>query len=299
MRKGVLLMAYGAPTSIGDVEAYYTDIRRGRKPSPEATAELCERYRAIGGQSPLLQITQRQAGALQQQLHGIPVYVGMRHWHPFIADAVRTMQQDGIEEVVGMAMSPYYSRMSIGAYMRACEDACNQYALRYSCVQMWYRQPALVQAWDGGIRVAAGRIAGENSGAEPVVVFTAHSLPTRIEEWNDPYPSQLGETAETLANSASIGRWEFAFQSAGRTSEPWLGPDMTEVLQRLAAEKVQNILVAPIGFVADHLEVLYDIDVEAAARARTLGMKLQRVPSLNTHPLLIQAMAQALEEYLQ
>lgn len=297
MRKGVLLMAYGAPDSLADVEAYYTDIRRGKKPSPEAVEELCARYRAIGGTSPLLAVTKQQAELLQRELEGVPVYVGMRHWHPFIADVLADMKRDGIEEVVGIVMSPYYSRMSIGAYVQACESACAQHGLSFRCVQQWYRQPALLQAWSDTMRAAFAHEEGGHR--DTVVLFTAHSLPTRIAEWDDPYPQQLQETAATLAESMGIARWQFAFQSAGRTPEPWLGPDIGEAIQQLAKEGIQHILVVPIGFIADHLEVLYDIDIEAVALARTVGIRLWRPPSLNSHPLLIHAMVQALREYVQ
>lgn len=293
-------MAYGGPDGIEDIEPYYTDIRRGSKPSPEALAELVERYQAIGGASPLLAVTRRQAGALQRALgEDVPVFVGMRHWKPFIAATVQEMAAGGVQAAVGIIMSPYYSRLSVGAYADACNRALSetQGELRVDIVESWYDHPQYLRAWEDLIDSSLRQFP-EHERNDVVVVFTAHSLPERILAWNDPYPQQLLETSRRLADALGVQNRRFAFQSAGRTNEPWLGPDLGSMLKTLQEEGVRSVLVCPVGFIADHLEVLYDIDIEARAEAEALGMRLERTPSLNEHPLLIAALADIVRERL-
>ena len=292
-RRGVLLMAYGSPTSLEEVEPYYTHIRGGRRPSPQALQELQERYRAIGGSSPLPAITQRQARALQARLgEGWQVYVGMRHWTPWIAEAVSRMAADGIREAVGVALAPQYSRMSVELYVEAAEAARRElgaHDLQVRYVRSWCRHPAFVRCWADRL---ARALAAEGF-QQAHVLFTAHSLPERILQWNDPYPQELHDTCQAVAAACGLepARWSFAYQSQGRTPEPWLGPTLEQALQELARQGLRRVVVCPVGFVADHLEVLYDIDIEARAAALQMGMELARTESLNDAPDFIEALA--------
>jgi protoporphyrin/coproporphyrin ferrochelatase len=279
MTTAVLAMAYGSPSRVEDIPAYFADIRGGRPVRPEAVAELVERYRRIGG-SPLNDVTEAQRAALEREL-GVPVYVGMKHWEPWIADAVAQALAGGAERIVGLVLAPHYSRMSIGGYRDRVEAALDGAAeLRF--VESWHDHEPFVA-------VLAERVRGTDAH----VVFTAHSLPERILAAGDPYRDQLLETSRLVAERAGIrtARWSFAFQSASETGEPWLGPDIVDEVDRLHAEGVEEILVCPVGFVADHLEILWDIDVEARDRARELGLELDRIPSLNDDPAFIRALA--------
>lgn len=279
--EGVLVMAYGTPASLDDVEAYYTDIRGGRTPSPELVQELTGRYRAIGGRSPLLQITKLQAAGIAERL-GIDTYVGQKHAAPFIRDAIAQMKTDGVERAAGLVMAPHYSYMSIGDYERRARDAAK--------AQQWRGELQMVPSWhleDGFVDLLAARVVEALGQLTPAardgaaVLFTAHSLPQRILEVGDPYPEQVQQTADAIARRSNLERWQVVWQSAGRTSVPWLGPDILEVLVELGAKEIPAAVVCPCGFVADHLEVLYDIDIKAAVLADELGMELMRTRSLN------------------
>lgn len=293
---GVLLMAYGGPSSLDEVEPYYTDIRGGRRPSPEGLRGLVERYRAIGGASPLLDITRRQQEALGALLDSkepgrFRTYVGMKHWHPYIAEAVGRAAADGVEALIGLVLAPHYSGMSIGGYedrlIRAREEAGAGFQVRM--VRSWHDDPAFVE-------FVAGNLTKTLEGWDPAdrqtrVFFTAHSLPERILDAGDPYRDELVESSRLVAESAGVENWEFAFQSASETGEPWLGPDILDRLDAFASDGGGNAAVAPIGFVADHLEVLYDVDIECASRTRELGLELRRIPSPNDDPRFIDALA--------
>jgi ferrochelatase len=282
----VLLMAYGTPASLADVPAYYTHIRGGRPPAPEQVAHLVARYQAIGGTSPLLAITQEVAAALAARL-ALPVYVGMKHWHPFIADVVAQMHRDGVARAAAIVLAPHYSRMSVGVYLATAQEAaarCGGPAL--APVEAWHLHPGLVATLADRVRAARAGLS-----ADAHVLFTAHSLPKRILAWGDPYPAQLAASARAVAVAAGASRWSFAFQSASATGEPWLGPDVLDALRDLHAAGVRDVVVCPIGFVADHLEVLYDLDVEAAALARDLGVRLVRTASLNASPAFVDVLA--------
>ncbi len=289
---GILLMAYGSPATLDDVEAYYTHIRGGRPPAPEAVQELKERYRRIGGRSPLLEITQRQAAGLEALLgqRGIPVrvWVGMKHAPPFIAEAVAQMAAGGIRQSAAVALAPHYSKMSIGGYIAAATAAAAEYGMELRCLEHYHDHPGLVRALADRIEIARRRVSG---GRRVPVVFTAHSLPQRILQWSDPYPDQLRRTCERVASEAEIAHWRFAFQSASHTGEPWLGPDVLDVLRELHEQGSREVIVSPVGFVADHLEVLVDIDVEAQQTAEALGMRLVRTPSLNDGPDFLAVLA--------
>jgi ferrochelatase len=288
-------MTYGSPRTLDEVEGYYTDIRGGRKPSPEAIEELSSRYARIGG-SPLPEITVRQARALESQLEDhpdgpVPVFVGMKHWHPFIAEAVDEVVAAGVDTLVGIALAPHYSRMSIGGYedrVRAAREAkAAGFDLRM--VQSWYQEPAFVE-------FVADRLRATLDGWDPSdestrVFFSAHSLPERILASGDPYRDQLLDSAAMIAKAADVANWEFAFQSASHTGEPWLGPDVLERLEAFAGEGGRRAVIAPIGFTADHLEILFDVDVECAELARQLGLELRRLPSPNDDPAFIGVLA--------
>jgi protoporphyrin/coproporphyrin ferrochelatase len=278
-------MAYGSPSRPEDVRPYLEDVRGGRSVSDEAVDELAERYRRIGGRSPLDDVTEAQRAALERELD-LPVFVGMKHWHPRIAEAVEAALAGGATCIVGLVLAPHYSRMSIGEYRERLEAAVAGRA-ELVLIESWHDHEAFVD-------VLADRVRG----ADAWVVFTAHSLPERILAEGDPYREQLLETSALVAERAGLERWSFAFQSASATGEPWLGPDVLEELERLRDLGVQRVLVAPVGFVSDHLEILWDLDVEARERAGELGLELERIASLNDDPAFVRALAELVEERL-
>lgn len=287
-RAAILLMAYGSPATLADVGTYYTHVRGGRPPATEQVEELQARYRAIGGTSPLLSITRRQADALAART-GLPVYVGMKHWHPFIAETVAEMQAGGIARAVAIALAPHYSRMSIGGYVNAVAESVERAGgPEMAYVESWHLHPRFLNALTERVEEARGRLRDPHSAP---VVFTAHSLPQRILEWGDPYVTQLQETAAAVARAAGTAQWSIAFQSASATGEPWLGPDILDVLRQLHATGAREVVVCPAGFVADHLEVLHDLDIQARHLADSLGMRLIRTESLNASPRFIDALA--------
>lgn len=285
-----------------DVLPYYKDIIGGREPSPENLAELEGRYRAIGGRSPLIDFTNEQAGALRDELRRrYPVYVGMRHWHPYIADTVKGMSADEITHAVGIVMAPHYSAMSIGRYLAAVNKANAELpkSIEFSYVESWGEHPLFIRAHTERIEEALQKF--DPSERDDVqLVFTAHSLPERILASGDPYPQQLMSTARLLANALDwpADQWRFSFQSAGRTQEKWLGPDILETIDELAGDSVKNVIVCSIGFVIDHLEVLFDIDIEAKAHAAEKGIRLERSASLNADGLLIRLLADVIQTEL-
>jgi ferrochelatase len=275
----VVLMAYGSPSQPQDIPAYFSDIRGGRPVAPEAVAELAERYRRIGGRSPLDEVTERQRAALEREL-ALPVFVGMKHWRPRIAEAVERALAGGATTLVGVVLAPHYSRGSIAEYRQRLEDALAGRA-ELVFVESWHDHPPFLD-------VLAERVRG--SGAH--VVFTAHSLPERVVRDGDPYHEQLLETSRLVAERAGLTAWSFAFQSASATGEPWLGPDIVEELDRLAANGVRAVLACPVGFVSDHLEILWDLDVEAREHAAALGLGFSRIESLNDDPAFVHALAE-------
>jgi ferrochelatase len=285
MNAAVVLMAYGSPSRLEDIGAYLADIREGKPVSPEAVEELTERYRRIGGRSPLDEITEAQRAGLEREL-AMPIYVGMKHWQPRIADAVEAALAGGADTIVGIVLAPHYSRLSIAGYRERLEDALNGRA-ELVFVESWHDHEPFVE-------VLASRVRG----FEGHVVFTAHSLPERILAGGDPYRDQLLETSRLIAERAGSSDWSFAFQSASATGEPWLGPDILEELDRLAANGVSRVLVCPVGFVSDHLEILWDLDVEARERAAALGLELGRIDSLNDDPAFLRALAALVRDRL-
>ena len=275
-----MLMAYGSPERIDDVPAYYSDIRGGRPIRPELLEELTDRYRRLGieERNPLNEITERTRAALEQEL-GLPVFTGMKHWTPRIGDAVEAALAGGTETIVGLVLAPHYSRMSIGGYRAQVEEALDARAeLRF--VERWHDEPSLVELWAERLR-----------GTRAHVVFTAHSLPARILDEGDPYQAQLLETATAIAQAAGLGEWSFSFQSESATGEPWLGPDILDHLEALHAQGTTHVLVAPIGFVADHLEIRWDLDTEAREKAEELGLRLERAGMPNDDPAFVSVLA--------
>jgi ferrochelatase len=285
VKTAVVLMAYGSPSEIDDIPAYLADIREGKPVSEHAVEALTERYRRIGGQSPLDDHTEAQRAALEAALR-LPVYVGMKHWRPRIAEAIEAALARGAERIVGLVLAPHYSRLSIAGYRSRLEDALAGRA-ELVFVESWHDHEPFVD-------VLADRVRGTTAH----VVFTAHSLPERILRDGDPYRDQLLETSGLVAERAGLARWSFAFQSASTTGEPWLGPDILEELDRLHAEGVRSVLVCPVGFVSDHLEILWDLDVEASERAAELGLELERIRSLNDDPAFIDALAKLVRQAL-
>ncbi len=277
-------MAYGSPETEADIAAYFTHIRGGRPPSPEALAELTERYRAIGG-SPLTDVTRRQARALAGRT-GLPAFAGMKHAPPFVADAVAEARQAGIERLVGLPLAPHYAGMSLGGYRRALDEAWDGELV---FVPGFHDHPAFIGAVQSLLREAF------ESGRPERLFFTAHSLPARIIDEGDPYREQLLRSCRLVAEGLELPAWEFAFQSASHTGEPWLGPDLLEAVERSGA---RDVLVCPIGFVADHLEILYDLDVEARHFTAEHGLALRRTRSFNDSPEFIDALARVVSDAL-
>jgi ferrochelatase len=280
----VVLMAYGSPERLDDVPDYYRDIRGGRPISPERLDELVERYRALGieDESPLNAVTEETRAALQREL-GIPVYTGMKHWQPRIAEAVERALEGGATTLVGLVLAPHYSRLSIGGYRQQLEAALADGA-ELVFIDSWHDAPGFVDFLADRVR-----------GTDAHVVFTAHSLPARILEEGDPYQAELLETSRRIAERAALSDWSFSYQSASPTGEPWLEPDIVDHLDKLHQGGVAAVLVCPIGFVSDHLEIRWDIDVEAQARADELGLRLDRIEMPNADATFVAVLAGLVE----
>lgn len=302
----ILLMAYGGPDSLEDVAPYLADIRHGRPTSPELLKEITARYAAIGGKSPLLAITRLQAKKLEQELKNqgngnFKVFIGMRHWHPYIREVVETIHSAKIYRIIAMCMTPFSSKMTTGAYFEKLESAIKE---SYSGAQpevefvgAWFKHPKYIQTLAQNINHSLGQFDGYPQVQVPVV-FTAHSLPSALAEQGDPYHEQFAELANRVACAAGLkeGQWTSGYQSAGASGERWLGPSLKEMIALLANNGHKFVLIAPIGFLTDHVEVLYDVDIEAKQYANQLGISLERTPSLNTDKDLINAWAQTIIE---
>ncbi|HEX9380457.1 MAG TPA: ferrochelatase [Gaiellaceae bacterium] len=281
MKAAVVLMAYGSPERLADVPAYYADIRGGRPVRPELLDDLVARYRSLGieEESPLNAITEQTRAALERELGDIPVFTGMKHWTPRIADAADRAIAAGADTVVGLVLAPHYSSLSIAGYKEQLEEGLAGGA-ELVFVDSWHAEPGFVDLLADRVR-----------GTDAHVVFTAHSLPARIRETGDPYEEQLLETSRLVAELAGLGDWSFSFQSESPTGEPWLGPDILDHLDELRGKGVNKVLVCPVGFVADHLEIRWDLDHEAAERARELGMQLSRIEMPNAEPAFVKVLA--------
>jgi protoporphyrin/coproporphyrin ferrochelatase len=289
---GVLVMAYGGPQNLDEVEPYLLDVRAGRPTSPEVISTVRERYREIGGRSPLLERTQAQAQALEAALNDqgghFRAYVGMRHWHPHIKDTLAQMAADGVERAVGVVMAPHYSRMSIGAYFKKVAESGTPVTV--APIEHWHLLPGYLDAVAERVQTALAGFPAEVRASVPVI-FTAHSLPQRILEWGDPYPLELQATVTALLQRLGGQPHQLAYQSAAMTPEPWLGPDAGDVIARLATQGHRHILIAPIGFTCEHVEILYDVDIAYQRQAQALGVDLRRIEMLNTAPKMIEGLA--------
>jgi len=296
--KGLVVMAYGTPSSPDEVEAYYTHIRRGRPPTPEQLDDLQRRYAAIGGVSPLAERTRAQADAVAAALDAAEpgrwrVALGMKHAAPFVEDAVGELAKDGVEQVVGLVLAPHWSKGSVGEYHQRAAATAADHGAGYVGIERWHDEPAWRAAIADRVRAALATLP-----ARTKVLFTAHSLPERVLA-GDPYADELHESASAVAGGLGLD-WSLAWQSAGRTPEPWRGPDILEVIAGLGAaaddradgaDRVEGVLVCPQGFVSDHLEVLYDLDVDAARVAAEAGLAFARTASINDDPAVMAALA--------
>lgn len=288
-RIALLLMAYGGPTSLAEVEPYLLDVRGGRPVSAALLAEITARYARIGGRSPIRELTQAQAAGVERLLgERFAVYVGMRHWRPYIRDVVEQIVAQGPRRLVGMVLAPHYSAMSVGAYEKQLLEAAAG-RLELALVRSWWDHPKFLEAVAGRVTQALQAFPTPSA---VQVLFTAHSLPQRILASGDPYPDQLRASAQAVAQRSGLRTWHCAYQSAGATAEPWLGPEAGALMTELAGQGHQAFLIVPIGFVCDHVEVLYDVDVVYQALAERLGVRLERTPSLNDDPLLVAALAE-------
>ena len=298
-RTAVVVMAYGTPRTKEEILPYYTDIRRGRPPTEEALQDLIKRYEAIGGLSPLKKLTENQRDALQRELDVLQpghfqVFLGLKHASPFVEEAVADVIELGFKKIVGLVLAPHYSSYSIGQYMGRVRDAAAEHDIEVTGVESWARNEEFIDflATDMAMKLAS-------LPERTKVLFTAHSLPQRIIDAGDPYPDELRATAELVADRAGLTRWSqwsIAWQSAGRTPEPWIGPDILEVIDSIAAtrdtdEPIDGVLVSACGFVADHLEVLYDLDIEAAHRAQSHGLAFARTACVNDNSSVMASLA--------
>ncbi|MBN6204847.1 ferrochelatase [Ralstonia pickettii] len=295
--KGLLVMAYGTPTKEEEIEPYYTHIRHGRKPEPEALQDLVDRYKAIGGVSPLAKITEDQANSLAAKLNEMQddveykVYIGLKHIAPFIEDAVAEMNKDGIKEAVSIVLAPHYSTFSVKSYNERAGEEAKKYGISLTSVVDWYKEPGFIQFWADGIKAIYKEMSAEER-EKAVLIVSAHSLPEKILQNGDPYPEQLQETAQLISEAAEISEYAVGWQSEGNTPDPWLGPDVQDLTRDLYEEKgYSSFVYAPVGFVADHLEVLYDNDYECKVVCDELGAKYYRPEMPNVAPSFIETLA--------
>jgi ferrochelatase len=293
---GVLIMAYGGPNSLEEIPGYLADIRSGRPTPMRILKEIRDNYQQIGGKSPLLEITKRQVAAIQAQsdTEKFRFYLGMRHWSPWIEDTIRDMLEDGITRAVSLVLAPHYSKLSIAKYQAKITAGLDMYHghIEFAHVESYHDAPGLIQALANRVKEGLNRWPADIR-PEVHVVFSAHSLPLRIQKMGDPYEDQLHETAELVAQEAELGdgQWSWSYQSAGRSPEPWLGPQLPEHLEALAEKGIRNVVSVPVGFVSDHVEILYDIDIQAQQVASDHGIRLERPPALNDDPLFITTIA--------
>jgi len=288
---GVLLMAHGTPSSMDEMPEYLRLVRGGRPPSSELVAEMRHNYEAIGGKSPLTELTIAQGAALSRQLGPkVPVAVGMRNWKPFLKEAIDQLAAKGVTRIIGIPLAPQFSTLSVTKYFDAATAALPP-GVSIDPIHSFFEHPMLLGAF-------AERVRAAKPAADEAIVFTAHSLPVRVIEAGDPYASEVAGTARGVAERCGLKHYRLAYQSAGRTPEPWIGPDLSDLIREAAAEGVRGFLVVPIGFVCDHTEILFDIDVQAQGTARALGRSLRRTESLNSSPTFIAALESLVREKL-
>ncbi|MBX3053175.1 MAG: ferrochelatase [Caldilineaceae bacterium] len=300
---GVLVMAYGGPNSLDEIPGYLADIREGRPTTPAVLEEITNNYRQIGGQSPLLEFSTRQMACVAERMEEVypgryRFYLGMRHWSPWIEDVVGQMLDDGIRQAVSIVLAPHYSALSIAKYHAKIADGLEMYRgdIDFSHVTDYHTADGLIQALANRVQMGLERWP-EAEREKAHVILSAHSLPVRIIAMGDPYDDQMQETARLVAERAGLPdeRWSWSYQSAGRSPEPWLGPQLPEHITALAGQDIRDIISIPVGFVSDHVEILYDIDIQAQAVASELGVRLERPPALNDDPLFINALAEEIE----
>ncbi|GKV64890.1 MULTISPECIES: ferrochelatase [unclassified Sporosarcina] len=303
-KMGLLVMAYGTPNSYEDIESYYTHIRRGRPPAPEQLEDLRSRYEAIGGISPLARITEDQANALGSHLNEVQsdiefhVYIGLKHIAPFIEDAVQKMHNDGIEEAVSIVLAPHFSTFSVKSYNGRAKEEADKHGIRLTSVESWYKQPKFIEYWANQLRQTYDAM-DEAERENTCLIVSAHSLPEKILANGDPYADQLKETAEMITEAAGVKTYALGWQSEGQTGEPWLGPDVQDLTRELFETKgYQSFVYTPVGFVSDHLEVLYDNDYECKIVCDEIGAAYHRPAMPNTDALFVDAMADAVLDKL-
>lgn len=297
---GVLVMAYGGPNSLDEIPGYLADIRAGRPTTPAVLAEITHNYERIGGRSPLLEMTRAQVDAIGALLpESFRTYLGMRHWAPWIEETVGRMVDDGITHAISLVLAPHFSKLSVARYQQKIADGLAMYHgdVQFEHISSYHDAPGYIAALVN--RVQEGLACWPEGEREKVhVVFSAHSLPERTMKMGDPYDGQLRETARLVAQGAGLpdDRWSWSYQSAGRSPEPWLGPQIQDHLPALAGQGIRDVISLPVGFVSDHVEILYDIDIQAQEVARAHGMRLERPPALDTDPLFIGQLARLVRE---
>jgi len=308
IKTGVLLMAHGAPESLNDIPPYLSHIMRGHEPSQEIIAQIRERYRLVGGKSPLLKITRDLAVKLEKHLNKggdcFQVYVGMRHWHPFIHETIVQILKDPMDRLLAISLAPQYSRMSVGAYNHALDMALGDVKekLLVQTVSSWHSEPLLLDAFSEHLKECLA-LYSEKRRPEVKILFTAHSLPAEILKDGDPYPREVRATVKGIVDRLKLGlegqRWQFAYQSKGFRGGDWLGPQAEDMIDHLANLGVRDLLVAPIGFVSDHVEILYDIDIFYKGLAASKGIQLKRIPSLNSSESLVKTLASVIRKNVE
>ncbi|MBC1396072.1 ferrochelatase [Listeria welshimeri] len=294
---GLLVMAYGTPYKDEDIERYYTDIRHGHTPSEEMIADLRGRYHAIGGLSPLAKITEAQAYGLEEVLNKsqeeveFKTYIGLKHIEPFIEDAVEAMHKDGIKEAISIVLAPHYSSFSVEAYNKRAKDTADKLGgIEIKAINEWYKQPKFITMWAERINETAKQIPADEL-MDTVLIVSAHSLPEKIKQHNDPYPDQLQETADLIFEKVVVPHYALGWQSEGKTGEPWLGPDVQDLTRALyGKEKYKHFIYTPVGFVAEHLEVLYDNDYECKVVTDEVGAAYHRPPMPNADPEFLEVL---------
>jgi len=304
-KMGLLVMAYGTPNKEEDIERYYTHIRHGRRPSDELLEDLKGRYKAIGGLSPLARITEGQAEGLEKRLNEIQdeiefkAYLGLKHIEPFVEDAVKQMADDGITEAVSIVLAPHFSTFSVKSYNGRAQDEAAKYGLKITSVESWYDEPKFIQFWVDELKDVINRMTAEERDNYALIV-SAHSLPEKILQLGDPYPKQLEETAQLIAEGAGVSNYAVGWQSAGQTPEPWLGPDVQDLTRDLYEEKgYKAFIYIPVGFVSTHLEVLYDNDYECKVVTDEIGASYYRPAMPDVQPAFIDALATIVLNKLQ
>lgn len=302
---GLLVMAYGTPYKEDDIERYYTHIRHGHKPSAEALQDLTERYQAIGGISPLARITEAQATAIKDKLNTVQedyefeLFIGLKHMEPFIEDAVAEMGEAGIKQAVSLVLAPHYSTFSVKTYNARAQETADEYGIKLTTVEDWYDAPGFIQYWADQITDTYTNMTDDEK-EKAVLIVSAHSLPEKILTEGDPYPEQLAETAKLITDEAGIKHYAIGWQSEGNTPDPWLGPDVQDLTRKLFEEKgFTTFVYAPVGFVSDHLEVLYDNDYECKVVCDEIGATYYRPEMPNTNPLFIATLTNVVLEKVQ